>query len=406
MSNVLEDFFNVKTDIKNEVAQVVEFRPSAKKGQAGIYKALVRFLPNPEDPNGKSIVQKNTVWLENPITKEAMEVDCPSSISQPSPLQQTFFALRNSTDPILKENSKKFSRRQRFASLVQIIDCPSEPQLVNKILVWRYGFKISQKIESEIHPMLEPEGGPRNPFDLFRGRVFSVVVTEKAGFNDFDQSQFVDSTPQQGGMRIFYNNAWIPVTAELCQNPEARQIVFEYLKNNAPSLEPFEYHEWTAQITDFVNNCIRIYSSRENTLAAQNPQAHIQTLSGSPAGQPVVQPQVQPQVQNVMPFNNPVMNSNPIPQAAPTPTPDLSGLGMSMGMSSIPNIQPQPQPQANPFQMGLDMNTISGNSDPRGFGSSPLPTSLNDVMSSSKPAATNTDNEVQSLDKILGDVMM
>ena len=129
-----------------------EFKTKKKKGQGGIYEAIIRFLPNPEDPANKSIVSKNTVYLENPLTHVKMEVDCPSTIGQPDPIQDTFFALRQSDNPVLKNNSAKFSRRQRYASLIQVLSSKSEPNLVGKILVWRYGIKIHNKIYAEQNP--------------------------------------------------------------------------------------------------------------------------------------------------------------------------------------------------------------------------------------------------------------
>ena len=150
MSDILDDLFNASPTIEVEQQAITEFKPAAKKGHGQIYEAVIRFLPNPEDPTNKSIVSKNTVFLKNPLTNSQMEIDAPSTIGQPDPLQDTFFKLRNSDNPILKENSKNFSRRQRYASLIQVLDCKSEPALVGKILVWRYGIKIHEK-EKQFH---------------------------------------------------------------------------------------------------------------------------------------------------------------------------------------------------------------------------------------------------------------
>ena len=205
MSNsILEDFFNVKPKMADPVEPSVEFRPTSKKGQNGVYKAVVRFLPNPEDPNNKSVVSKNTVFLTNPLTQAKMEIDCPSTVGQPDPLQTTFFALRNSANPILQENSKQFSRKQRYASLIQVLSCESEPALVNKILVWRYGFKIHEKIQNEMNP---PMGEPKNPFNMLTGRPFSVVVKEVSGYQNYDASGFFDLGLPDSAMRMIVPNA-------------------------------------------------------------------------------------------------------------------------------------------------------------------------------------------------------
>ena len=91
MSDILDDLFNASPTIEVEQQAITEFKPAAKKGQGQIYEAVIRFIPNPEDPMNKSIVSKNTVFLKNPLTNAQMEVDAPSTIGQPDPLQDTFF---------------------------------------------------------------------------------------------------------------------------------------------------------------------------------------------------------------------------------------------------------------------------------------------------------------------------
>jgi len=160
-----------------------------------------------------------------------MEIDCPSTVGQPDPLQTTFFALRNSANPILQENSKQFSRKQRYASLVQILSCESEPALVNKILVWRYGFKIHEKIQNEMNP---PMGEPKNPFNMLTGRPFSVVVKEVSGYQNYDASGFFDLGLPDSAMRMIVPNAQgqpqvYAVTPETVANAQGKQMVFDYL---------------------------------------------------------------------------------------------------------------------------------------------------------------------------------
>ena len=301
--DLLDELFNAAPTINTpEQQQTVEWKPAAKKGQGQVYDAVIRFIPNPEDPSNKSIVSKNTVFLKNPLTNAQMEVDCPSTIGQPDPLQDTFFALRGSNNPVLVENSKNFSRRQRYASLVQILSCKSEPNLVGKILVWRYGIKIHEKIYNEMNP---PMGTPRNPFNMFVGRPFYVKCKLVSGFNNFDDSQFIDlPSPADGALRITVKNAQGQDTTQaitqdvVTSNPNVKPLVLNYLKENCPSLAPYEYHAWTPEIQSFVDSCIKIYS---------NPQASMQAATGAQMTQanpymsmPSMTPQTQP-AQQVMP---------------------------------------------------------------------------------------------------------
>lgn len=371
-TDILDSLFNAQPTIQAEQQVSTEFKPSAQKGQGQVYEAVVRFIPNPADPSNKSIISKNTVFLENPLTKARKEIDCPSTVGQPDPLQDTFFALRNSSNPILKENSKKFSRRQRYTSLVQILSCKSEPQLVGKILSWTYGIKIHDKIYAEMNP---PMGAPRNPFNMFLGRPFYVKCKLVSGFNNFDESQFMDLNPNDGAMKILIKNqqgqdVWQPITQEVVTaNPQVKNLVLSYLQENAPSLEPFEYHPWTPETTEFVNTCIQLYS---------NPAASMQAAtSGIP--QNTQQFMQQPAMQ-AMP-QLPVMQSAPVMQ------------------------QPMTNPTAG-LQMGGTMNEMT-QTTPGGFAASNIDTTAFDAINnmSTPQAAPAAPTTGMSLDDVLQGVI-
>ncbi len=374
--DLLDELFNAAPTIQVEQQQIIEWKPAAKKGQGQVYDAVIRFIPNPEDPSNKSIVSKNTVFLKNPLTNAQMEVDCPSTVGQPDILQDTFFALRNSENPVLKENSKHFSRRQRYASLVQILSCKSEPQLVGKILVWRYGIKIHEKIYNEMNP---PMGTPRNPFNMFVGRPFYVKCKLVSNFNNFDDSQFIDLQPADGALRIQVKNAqgqetWQPITQQVIEsNPEIKSTILAYLKENCPSLAPYEYHPWTQDTTNFVNSCIKIYT---------NPQASMQAATGMqpaamPTANPYMQPAMQPQVSPATPAVNPMVGG---------PTAPTTGLNIGTDPMSMNQTTPG----------GFNADNIPG------VGNGELDSILNAGGPTAAPANPATG---MSLDDVLGGIM-
>lgn len=53
------------------------YKPTADDGKDGTYKALIRFVPNPENPR-KSLVQKYVHWLTN-SSGDGKLVDSPSN---------------------------------------------------------------------------------------------------------------------------------------------------------------------------------------------------------------------------------------------------------------------------------------------------------------------------------------
>lgn len=186
----LNDIFNLSLDDFKEPERKggLIFKPEAKSGKDGVYKAVVRFLPWHKDVK-KSVMKKWACWLTNPATNESKMVDCPSTVGKKSVLQDLFWKFKKSDSVAEQKLADNFSRRQKFASLIQIIKDDNEPENVGKIMVWPYGVKIFNKLQAEMKPEF---GKPHIPFDLFEGKPFLVHVTMVAGYNNYDNSRFLD----------------------------------------------------------------------------------------------------------------------------------------------------------------------------------------------------------------------
>lgn len=371
-----DDFFNVAKPVVQEqqTAPLTEFRPNPKKGQGGVFEAVVRFLPNPKDPQNKSIITKYYAYIEHPTTQVKKNIDCPSTVGQPDPIQNTFFALRNSANPVLQENSKQFSRKQQSASLIQVISCKSDPNLVNKILVWKYGIKIMEKLNAEMNP---PMGEGHNPFNLFTGRPFAVTVKEVSGFPNYDACNFFDLPLEQSGMRIVVNNAQgqpqvAVVTTSTIATEQGKAAVFNYLKENAPDTDKYEYHAWSTEDTEFVNECIRIYSNPQLSIQAKAAAANpgVAPVAAQPMAQQfAAQPQVVQPVQAQIPQ---MPQSVQMPEAAPAPSfgPTFGLDGTAVAPTSPVGFQPVGVPEVDALlgqgteqkkeapAMALDLNDV------------------------------------------------
>jgi hypothetical protein len=222
-----------------------EYQPSAAKGKNKVYQSVVRFIPWHVDPK-KSIMEKWTCWLVDPLTTKGKFIDCPSSIGKPSPLQDMYWKLKKSESVQQQKAADIFSRRHAFASLVQVIKDDNQPELEGKILVWRYGKKVWDKINGELKPLI---GDPHNPFDLIRGKLFALVVTEVSGFNNYDQSKFLDKSV--GLCMINDAGKLTPIT-----DKSDKGKVLEFLKESSPDLNKFGFKEWDADTHDYVNTVI------------------------------------------------------------------------------------------------------------------------------------------------------
>jgi hypothetical protein len=242
----LNDIFNLSVDDFKETEKTSSytrniFKPESKSGKDGIYKAVVRFLPWHKDVK-KSVMKKWSCWLTNPADDQSKMVDCPSTVGKKSILQELFFKYKKSDSVAEQKLSEKFSRRQRFASLVQILKDDNNPENVGKIMVWPYGVKIYNKLQAEMNPEY---GKPHIPFDLFEGKPFAVHITLVAGYNNYDNCRFLDEKS--------------PIVIDgqkMEKNQASLDKIKEYLETS-PDLGAYDYQEWDQQTEDFVNEAIR-----------------------------------------------------------------------------------------------------------------------------------------------------
>jgi hypothetical protein len=264
----LNDIFNLSLDDFKEPEKTSGggrniFKPEAKAGKEGIYKAVVRFLPWHKDVK-KSIMKKWSCWLTNPGSNESKMVDCPSTIGQKSVLQDLYWKFKKSDSVAEQKLADNFSRRQRFASLVQIVKDDNASDNVGKIMVWPYGTKINNKLQAEMKPEF---GKPHIPFDLFEGKPFLVHVTLVAGFNNYDNCRFLDEK--------------LPITinGEQMEKNQDDLVKIKAFLETSPDLNSYDYQEWDQATQDFVNGVVantvpggRIAAGVENSNRAAAPK--------------------------------------------------------------------------------------------------------------------------------------
>lgn len=364
-----------------------EFRPHYRKGQNNRYEALIRFLPNPENPSEKSITSKYTVFLKNPLTNQGRTVDSPSTVGEPDPLSNMYFTLKNSGNPQAIQVADDFKRHQNFYSLVQIIQSASEPALNGKILIWKYGQKIYEKIRQEMEPVMQGQAG-RQPFDLFNGRLFKVIAVQASGFNNFDQSLFVDVQYPANCMLVEVPNPQIPnstqfvqASREMASTDEGRKIIFEYLSTKAPKMSDYDYRPWDTQTKQYVDEIINIHANILNGVPMQAPQAAAAVSAMSVNQQAPMQAQPQPITpsltndilggQPAAPVNptfggmpsgvsqaiqQPVNPVNPVAPTQPAPAAPIPGLNVGGDAASL-GVQPAPAQIGN--VTGIDMGSIN-----------------------------------------------
>jgi len=224
------------------------YSPSYDKAKDGVYKSKIRFLPNIQDPR-QTMMRKYVYYLQDLNTEKGFYVDSPSTIGEKCPIQDAFFKLRNSNSAADKELSEKLKRKEFWYSAVQIIQDKQFPELEGKIMIFRYGFKIKQKIDEQLKPVVEDDE-PNNPFDLFEGKVFNLVVCKKDGFANYDSSKFASN----GSAIVIDGN-------EMSDDEDDRETIVEYLKENTPDFNEFKFKPWDDDLKKKVLKTLKQYGS-------------------------------------------------------------------------------------------------------------------------------------------------
>lgn len=236
------------------------YKPYPELGKDGVYKSLIRFIPNVANPK-KSKIHKYYVWLKDPSDGSNFVADCPSTVGKKSILKDIFWKLKNSPSAKDQELAKSFSRKEDYYSLIQIVKDPNKPELEGKVMIFKFGKKVADLIEQQIKPEY---GNPCNPYDLFEGKNFGLHVRKVGDWNNYDLCQFVgEKCP-------------ISINGTPVEKTEASQkAIVEYLKSGPQDMvEKYDYKEWTDEDRERITSIIR------NTVPDGRMLSEI--LSGSP----------------------------------------------------------------------------------------------------------------------------
>jgi len=250
------DIFNlgvedVETHQPQQTSVSEIYKPTADDGKDGTYKALIRFVPNPENPRN-SLIQKYVHWLTN-SSGDGKLVDSPSSIGEKCPIADVFWKLRKSDSAVDRKASEKLKRRQQYYSLIKIIKDPQNPELEGKYMVFKFGYKIKEKIDAELKPDF---GEPTQVFDLFEGKNFELIITRQGEYNNYDKSKFSAS-----------KSAILIGETPAERSKESMATIKEEL-DAAPSLASYDYKAWDEDTRAFVNDVLRMYLNPGDSIAA------------------------------------------------------------------------------------------------------------------------------------------
>ena len=190
ISSAFESIANPGQQSKNNYEDDRIWKPTPDK--AGNATATIRFLPkHPDDelpwvkvfshgfqgPGGRW-------YIENSLT----------TLGESDPVGELNSKLWNSGVEANKEIARKQKRRLHFYSNVLVIADPANPENEGKVMLFRYGKRIFDKIMDKAKPTFEDEK-PVNVFDLWEGASFKLRMKKVEGYPNYDSSSFSDPAP-------------------------------------------------------------------------------------------------------------------------------------------------------------------------------------------------------------------
>jgi len=168
------------------------WRPEVDKAGNGL--AVIRFLPAAAVDGDDGLpwakifghgFQGPGGWLID---------NCLTTKGQQCPVCEHNNKLWNSGVEANKEVVRKQKRKLSYIANVYIVSDPKHPENEGQVKLFKFGAKIFEKITEAMNPQFEDET-PINPFDLWKGANFKLKITKVAGYQNYDKSEFMSSTP-------------------------------------------------------------------------------------------------------------------------------------------------------------------------------------------------------------------
>jgi hypothetical protein len=120
-------------------------------------------------------------YIENSLT----------SIGQTDPLGELNSKLWNTGLEEDKETARKQKRRLHYVVNALVVEDPSSPQNEGKVVLYKFGKKIFDKIMDVMQPSFADEKAV-NPFDFWEGANFKLKIRQVEGYRNYDKSEFAN----------------------------------------------------------------------------------------------------------------------------------------------------------------------------------------------------------------------
>ncbi len=157
--------------------------------------AVIRFLPAAEG-NDLPWVRYWDHGFKGPGGQWYIEKSL-TSIGKEDPVGEMNGLLWNSGRDEDKTLARERKRRLHHVANVLIVSDPGNPANEGKIMLYKFGKKIFDKIMDSMQPEFADEE-PVNPFDFWDGADFKIKIRQVEGWRNYDKSEFARPGPVPG----------------------------------------------------------------------------------------------------------------------------------------------------------------------------------------------------------------
>ena len=165
------------------------WRPEVDKSGNGY--AVIRFLPAPSGEDVPFVrlfdhaFKGEGGWLID---------GCLTSVGEKCPVCEHNSALWNTGSKDNQAQVRLQKRKLSFISNIFVVKDPTHPENEGKVMLFKFGKKIFDKINAAMNPEFEDEN-PTNPFDLWTGANFKLKIRKVDGYQNYDKSEFEPASP-------------------------------------------------------------------------------------------------------------------------------------------------------------------------------------------------------------------
>lgn len=247
------------------------YRPSLDKILKGskAYTSVIRILPNLQRDGkiGPTALEKHIHYADfKDMPELSGYYDCRKNFEPTCELCNMFWALKKSKDAGQVAKAELISRNTKYYTYIYVVEDDQQLDLVGKVLVWQYGFKILGKIKAELE-------GKRNcrVEDVSAGMDLELTIKDFGGYTNYDDSKFLSKSP------LAINGESLEIdrkTGKIAASEHAK--VIELLNSRTVELDSYKATPWTDEVQTKVNKIIAVlsgnYSASASDVTYGNPR--------------------------------------------------------------------------------------------------------------------------------------